>query len=67
MKASWAALMFSGLPPQALSADACSARPYENDSAHGLRKRARSGVRRAPPQRPHARSYHSMHARNFSH
>ena len=40
MKASWAALMFSGLPPQALSADACSARPYEKDSAHGLRAHA---------------------------
>ena len=43
MKASWAALTFSGLPPQAFSADACSARPYEKESAHGL-------IRRAPSQ-----------------
>ena len=27
MKASWLALMFSGLPPQAFSAEACRARP----------------------------------------
>ena len=40
MKASWLAFTFSSLPPQAFSADACSARPYENVRTQGLRSSA---------------------------
>ena len=35
------ALRFSFFPPQSLSAEACSARPYEKLSTHGLRARTR--------------------------
>jgi len=50
MKASWLAFTFSGLPPQAFSADACSARPYENVRAHGLHSRIAITSTRPPVQ-----------------
>jgi len=60
------AFRLSFLPPQALSADACRARPYEKLSVHGLRRRAdarqRSNAPASAPGRDQRAAGHRLRA-----